>query len=85
MKKEQVILTYSIAVKKILDKLGVKYQRDFMASPVQEGLYQPSTVRERYFDKMAQSLIKAKVGSDRTIKNDGLHKSITQLKSEKGA
>ena len=54
-----------------------------MASPVQEGLYQPSPARDRYYDKMAESLIKAKVGSDVTINNDELHKEITQLKSEK--
>ena len=34
---------------------------------------------------MAESLIKAKVGSDGTINNDEIHKSITQLKSEKEA
>ena len=34
---------------------------------------------------MAESLIKAKVGSDRTINDDELHKEITQLKYEKEA
>ena len=34
---------------------------------------------------MAESLIKAKVGSDGTINNDDLHKAITQLRSEKEA
>ena len=34
---------------------------------------------------MAESLIKAKVGSDGTINNDDLNKAITQLKSEKDA
>ena len=34
---------------------------------------------------MAESLIKAKVGRGRTIKNDEIHKAITQLKSEKEA
>ena len=34
---------------------------------------------------MAESLIKAKVGSDGTINNDELNKAITQLKSEKEA
>ena len=34
---------------------------------------------------MAESLIKAKVGSDRTINNDELHKELTILKSEKEA
>ena len=52
----------------LFDQLDVTYQREFMASPVQEGLYQPSPARERYYDKMAESLIKAKVGSDGTIK-----------------
>ena len=32
---------------------------------------------------MAESLIKAKVQSDGTINDEGLHKAITQLKSEK--
>ena len=56
-----------------------------MASPVQEGLYQPYPERERYYDKMAEILIKSKVGSDGTINNDELHKAITKLKSEKEA
>ena len=56
-----------------------------MASPVQEGFYQPSPSRERYYDRIAESLIKAKVGSDGTINNDELQKAITQLKSEKEA
>ena len=34
---------------------------------------------------MAESLIKAKVGSDGNINNDELHKAITQLKFEKEA
>ena len=56
-----------------------------MASPVQEGFYQPAPERERYYDKMAKSLIKEKVGSDGTIKNDELNKAITLLKSGKEA
>ena len=67
----------------LLDQLDVTYQRAFMASPVQEELYQPSPARERYYDKMAESLMKAKVGNDVTINNDELHKAITQLKSQK--
>ena len=67
----------------ILDQLDFTYQRAFMASPVQEGLYQPSPAQERYYDKMAKSLIKVKVVSDVTITNDELHKAITQLKSER--
>ena len=51
----------------LLDQLDVTYQRAFMASPVQEGFYEPSTARERYHDKMAESLTKAKVGSYGTI------------------
>ena len=69
----------------LLDQLDVTYQRASMASPVQEGLYQPSTSQERYYDKMAESLIKVKVRSDRTINNDELHKAITQFKPEKEA
>ena len=34
---------------------------------------------------MAESIIKAKVGSDVTINNDELYKTITLLKSEKEA
>ena len=64
----------------ILDQLDVMYQRAFMVSPVQEALYQPSPAQERYYDKMAESLIKEKVGSDGTINNDDLYKAITQLK-----
>ena len=61
----------------ILDQLDVTYQRVFMASPVKEGFYQPSPARERYYYKMAESLIKAKVRSDGTINNDELHKANT--------
>ena len=68
-----------------LDQRDVTYQWAFMASPVQEGFYQPSPGRERYYDKMAESLIKAKVGSDETINNYEIHKAITLLKSEKEA
>ena len=52
---------------------------------VQEGFYQPSPERERYYNKLAESLIKAKVGSDGTINNYELNKAITQLKYEKEA
>ena len=69
----------------ILDQHDVTYQRAFMASPVQEGLYQPSPARERYYDQITESLINAKVRSDRAINYDELHKAITQLKSEKEA
>ena len=56
-----------------------------MASPVQERFYQPSPAQDRYYDKLDESLIRAKVGSERTINNDDLNKAITQLKSEKEA
>ena len=69
----------------LLDQLDVMYQRAFTASPVQEIFYQPYPSREIYYNKMAKSLIKAKVGSAGTIKNDELHKEITQLKYEKEA
>ena len=69
----------------LLDQLDVTYKRAFMASPVQEGLYQPSPAGERYYDKMAESLIKEKVGSDGTINNYELHKAIIQFKYEKEA
>ena len=64
----------------ILDQLDVTYQRAFMVSPVQEGFYQPYPARERYYDKMSESLIKVKVGSDVTINNYKLNQEITQLK-----
>ena len=67
----------------ILDQLDVMYQQAFMASPVQEGLYQPYTARDRYYDKMAESLIETKVGSDGTINDEDLHNAIIVLKSEK--
>ena len=69
----------------ILDQLDVTYQRAFMESPVQEGLYQPYPARERYYDQMADSLIKAKLQSDGTINDEELHKATTLLKSEKEA
>ena len=68
-----------------MHQFDVTYQRVFMASPVKEGFYQPYPARERYYDKMAESLIKAKVRSDGTIKNDKLNKAITQLKAEREA
>ena len=69
----------------LLDKLDVTYQWAFMATPVPEGLYFPSPARERYYDKLSEILIKAKVGSDGTINNDELNKAITHLESEKEA
>ena len=67
----------------LLDKLDVTYQQAFVASPVQEGCYQPSPARERYYDQLAKSLINSNVGSDGTINNDKLNQAITQLKAEK--
>ena len=61
----------------LLDQLDVSYQRAIMATPIPEGFYFPSPARERYYDKMAESLIKAKVVSDGTINNDELNKAIT--------
>ena len=66
----------------ILDQLDVTYQQAFTASPVQEGLYQISPARDRYYDMMVDNIIEANVGSDGTITNDYLHKEITQLKAE---
>ena len=69
----------------LLDQLNVTYQRTFMASPVQEGLYQPSPVRERYYDQIANSLIEANVQSNSTITDEELHNEITTFKSENEA
>ena len=65
----------------LLDQLDVTYQRAFMASPVQEGIYQPYPARERYYDMMKDNIIEDNVGSDETINNDDIHKAITILKS----
>ena len=54
-----------------------------MASPVQEGFYQPSPAQERYYDQLAKSIINPNIGSDGTINNDNLTQAITKLKSEK--
>ena len=69
----------------LLDQLDVKYQRAFKASPLQEVLYQPSPAQERYYDQMADSLIKAKVQSDGNINDEELHKETTLFKSKKEA
>ena len=53
-----------------------------MASPVQEGYYQPSPALERYYDQLAKNLINSNVGIDGTINNDKLNQAITDLKSE---
>ena len=67
----------------ILDQLDVTYQQAFMASPVQEVLYQPSPAQERHYDEMAESLIEAKFGIDGTINYEDIHKAIIVFKSEK--
>ena len=66
-----------------MDQLDVTYQRAFMESPVQEGIYQPSPARERYYDQIADSLIEANVRSDGTINDEEIHKAITLLKYER--
>ena len=56
-----------------------------MESPVKEGLYQPSLARERYYEKLSESIIEEKVESEGTINDEELNKETTQLKSEKEA
>ena len=52
----------------LLDQLDVTYQRAFTASPVQQGLYQISPARERYYDMMEDNIEERNVGSEGTIK-----------------
>ena len=66
----------------LLDQLDVTYQRAFIASPVQEGSYQISPARERYYYMMANNIIETNVGSEVTINDEELHKAIIVLKSE---
>ena len=66
----------------LLDQLDVRYQRAFVASPVQEGYYMPSPARERYYDQLTKSLINPNVKSDGTINNDKLNQAITDLKAK---
>ena len=56
-----------------------------MASPVQQGLYQISPARERYYDMMANKIIETNVRSEGTINDKELCKAITILKSEEEA
>ena len=63
----------------ILDQSDVTYQRAFTESPVQQGLYQISPARERYYDIMADHIEKKNVG---TIDKDVLRKAISHLKYE---
>ena len=58
------------------------YKRAFMASPVQERLFQISPARERYYDMMKNNIIEANVGRNKTINNDDLNQAINLLKSE---
>ena len=55
----------------LLDQLDVTYQRAFTASPVQQGLYQISPARERYYDIMADHVEEKNVG---TIDEEELRK-----------
>ena len=66
----------------VLDQLDVTYQRAFTASPVQQGVYQISPARERYYDMMADNIEETDVGSEGTINKEELRKAITILKSE---
>ena len=47
----------------LLDQLDVAYQCAFTASPVQQVLYQISPARERYYDMMANDIVKTNVVS----------------------
>ena len=69
----------------LLDQLEDTYQRAFMASPVQEGLYQPAPAQEIYYDQIANSLIKSNVQSNGTINDEDLYKEITLFKYKKEA
>ena len=50
-----------------MDQLDVMYQWAFMASPLQQGLYQISPAQERYYDIMANNSTETNVGSEETI------------------
>ena len=54
----------------LLDQLDVTYQRAFTASPVQQGLYQISPARERYYDMMADNIEERDVVSEGTINKE---------------
>ena len=53
----------------LLDQLDVTYQQEFTESPLQQGLYQISPARERYYDMMANNIAETNVGSEGTINN----------------
>ena len=63
----------------LLDQLDVTYQRAFVASPLQQGLYQISPARERYYDKMSDHIEEKNVG---TIDREELRKEIALVKTE---
>ena len=64
-----------------MDQLDITYQRAFTESPVQEGYFMPSKAREKYYDKLAKSLISLNVVNDVNINNDKLNQAITYLKA----
>ena len=64
----------------LLDKLDVTYQRAFTASPVQQGLYQISLARERYYDIMANNIVETNVRSEGNINDKELRKATNILK-----
>ena len=66
----------------ILDQLDVTYQRAFTSSPVQQGLYQISPARDRYYDMMADNTEEKNVGSEGTINKEELRKAINIVKYE---
>ena len=53
-----------------LDQLDVTYQYAFTAPPVQQGLYQISPTRERYYDMMADNIEENNFGSEGTINKE---------------
>ena len=63
----------------LLDQLDVTYQRALTVSQVQEGLYQISPARERYYDIMADHIEENNVG---TIDKYELCKAIAHVRSE---
>ena len=69
----------------ILDQLDVTYQCTFTSSPVQQGLYQISPERERYYDMVAYNIKEKNVGSEVTINKEELRKAINIVKSEEEA
>ena len=69
----------------VLDQLNVTYQRAFTSSPLQQGLYQISPARERYYDMMVNNIIEKNVGSEGAINDEELCKAVTILKSEEEA